>query len=777
MRRVWTSCLAFTLLLAGGWDVEAELFRMEDLGRANGEPVAATGTRATNPTPPLSREEVNAALPFDAELVEEVMSRLGEWPEDSKLVVRRIPSSSPDERDALREKYGLPRRSAMTREQTAFNRAIEGARYGKLELVLDYLQHGGKVDHRADHGEYRLPEETLLSAAVHGNQIEIVRLLLARGADVNLSSYLEVRPVEIAANDERLPIIKELLNRGASLKRSQTGKTPLWNAAMSGEVGAIKLLLAQGADPNELGTYDEPPLSRAAGNGYTEAVRALLVGGARVNATDKQGNTPLLSAVLENSLEIVRLLVEHGADVNQADDEGTAPLDRARRGYRNEIVNYLTSHGALSAGDRLRRAWAATRPPSSASVPWPWPRSSRSPCAEGMPSESLAKLWDDPEYQSFLRRLRSWVPPLAPEEASQSSEELLTASSSAMGEALEGSLPSILNAQGDLSKVQLDRPALEKGVPRMLANSGYLLSQKDRLTHLKADQIVTVEMMLQIGLAIKYHNERQALGYERAWELYDLTLTSSDLFGALIPCSSLTADERMTAETLNLLIGVTEPPVKNRAVVPPMARDFARLRAQLGPWLERSGVDARAYSALRGRLPGHLPTAKAETFLKATEEGKRSYLALYLRPEEYRDKPFSCTPFEQSLAGHPAQDMSLSQLSCSAEEAAIGLLADLAKKAGRTGAPLDEKRRYEFLFLLSFLARHYGDVMERHAPGARAQFIQWASGFVRSIDLIDRPDAELSALEILTKEMAMKQFRDPHRARELYAELRELFSY
>src|SRR3954453_10262475 len=199
MRTVWTFCLALTLLFAGGWGAEAELFRMEDLGQASGEPAPATGAHVTNPTPPLSREEINAALPFDAELVEEVMSRLGdEWPEDFKLVIRRIPSSSPDERDALREKYGLPRRSAMTHEQTAFNRALEGARYGKPELVRDYLQHGGKVDHRAAPGEYRSPEETLLSAAVHGNQIEIVRLLLARGADVNLSGYLQVRPVEIA---------------------------------------------------------------------------------------------------------------------------------------------------------------------------------------------------------------------------------------------------------------------------------------------------------------------------------------------------------------------------------------------------------------------------------------------------------------------------------------------------------------------------------------------------------------------------------------------------
>src|SRR4051794_10836311 len=68
------SCL--TLLFAGGWGAEAELFRMEDLGQASGEPAPATGAHVTNPTPPLSREEINAALPFDAELVEEVMSRL-----------------------------------------------------------------------------------------------------------------------------------------------------------------------------------------------------------------------------------------------------------------------------------------------------------------------------------------------------------------------------------------------------------------------------------------------------------------------------------------------------------------------------------------------------------------------------------------------------------------------------------------------------------------------------------------------------------------------------
>lgn len=92
---------------------------------------------------------------------------------------------------------------------------------------------------------------TPLGLAAFFRQRDALRLLLARGAQVNLASQnaQKVAPLHsaVAGGDEG--IVADLLARGADVHaRQEFGFTPLHNAAAEGNETIIRLLLERGAD-------------------------------------------------------------------------------------------------------------------------------------------------------------------------------------------------------------------------------------------------------------------------------------------------------------------------------------------------------------------------------------------------------------------------------------------------------------------------------------------------------------------------------------------------
>jgi ankyrin repeat protein len=96
-------------------------------------------------------------------------------------------------------------------------------------------------------------ESPLMMAALKG-QVEIVRKLIARGADVNKPGWA---PLHYAATNGHLEIMELLLEQHAFIDaESPNGSTPLMMAAHYGSETAVKLLLDAGADAtmrNQLG--------------------------------------------------------------------------------------------------------------------------------------------------------------------------------------------------------------------------------------------------------------------------------------------------------------------------------------------------------------------------------------------------------------------------------------------------------------------------------------------------------------------------------------------
>lgn len=153
---------------------------------------------------------------------------------------------------------------------------------------------------------------SLQEAAGAGN-IEVVKILLNNGADINDSSSHS--PLGAACAEGQLEIVQFLLDRGVDDKALQgtTVTNPLRAAAGGGYTEIVKLLLARGADPNSMGHFHRTPLQAAASSGHMEIVQVLLNYGANANLWPDGRSPNILEEVAEdNHVEVMRTLLDHG---------------------------------------------------------------------------------------------------------------------------------------------------------------------------------------------------------------------------------------------------------------------------------------------------------------------------------------------------------------------------------------------------------------------------------------------------------------------------------
>ncbi|KAJ3096018.1 hypothetical protein HDU96_000919 [Phlyctochytrium bullatum] len=107
------------------------------------------------------------------------------------------------------------------------------------------------------------------------------------------------------------------------------GYTALHAAAMMGQPGSIRALLAHGASADRRTQDGKTALLLACLTQEREAVLALLEGGAAADARDAQGRTPLYWSVFHGHGDAVGLLLTFGASAVEAGDDGAVPLHAA----------------------------------------------------------------------------------------------------------------------------------------------------------------------------------------------------------------------------------------------------------------------------------------------------------------------------------------------------------------------------------------------------------------------------------------------------------------
>ena len=196
-------------------------------------------------------------------------------------------SSQPLDLSSILDTYGFDNTSDTTFFE-GYSILHEIAEIGDLKSA-EFLLAGMfiNVDVRGSDGLLDRSTITPVHVAVDNNQIDMVKLLVKYGADVNILGF--------------------------------TDRTPLQTAIFRGNLELVKYLAGEaGANPNIQNSY---------------------------------GNTALHMAVSKDRLDIVKYLVEEaGADVNAQNKTGETPLDHAdhivNKIIQSEIAEFLESHGA-----------------------------------------------------------------------------------------------------------------------------------------------------------------------------------------------------------------------------------------------------------------------------------------------------------------------------------------------------------------------------------------------------------------------------------------------
>ena len=186
-----------------------------------------------------------------------------------------------------------------------------------------------------------------LCDAAQDGYVDVVRLLLDRGAEVNGQASGEMTPIHYAAWYAHADVVRLLLDRGAEVNvKDNAGLTPLHYAAKDVYVDVIMLLLNRGADVNAKDNDGWTPLHDATWDGHADVAVVLLDRGAQVNVKDNAGKTPLHHAAVKGHAHVAVVLLDRGADVNTKSDEGWTPLHHAAEMGHIEIVALLLDYGA-----------------------------------------------------------------------------------------------------------------------------------------------------------------------------------------------------------------------------------------------------------------------------------------------------------------------------------------------------------------------------------------------------------------------------------------------
>jgi ankyrin repeat protein len=132
----------------------------------------------------------------------------------------------------------------------------------------------------------------------------------------------------------------------ALLGAAPTGSS-VADAAMRGDVTAIRASLQQGADVNAAQGDGMTALHWAAELGNEELAQVLLESGANASAVTRIGrHTPLHVAAKGGHASVVRLLADAKADVNATTTTGAAPLHFAAASGSSETIGILLDKGA-----------------------------------------------------------------------------------------------------------------------------------------------------------------------------------------------------------------------------------------------------------------------------------------------------------------------------------------------------------------------------------------------------------------------------------------------
>jgi|WetSurMetagenome_2_1015567.scaffolds.fasta_scaffold15719_3 ankyrin repeat protein/L-ascorbate metabolism protein UlaG (beta-lactamase superfamily) len=188
---------------------------------------------------------------------------------------------------------------------------------------------------------------TPLNTAALAANLEMVKLLLDLGADIDAGDNENSNVLHCAAIANSVPIVDYLLARGMNVDvQDANGLTPLSFAVGRRHEEMTAHLLAKGANPNLWTKQGDCALFAAVSRNQPRIVEILLAAGADVNTRNPDGATALFGAFQRNNLEMIKFLLRKGANPNLGYRNGMVPMHVAAWTGNAEALELLLDNGA-----------------------------------------------------------------------------------------------------------------------------------------------------------------------------------------------------------------------------------------------------------------------------------------------------------------------------------------------------------------------------------------------------------------------------------------------
>ena len=184
-------------------------------------------------------------------------------------------------------------------------------------------------------GEEKQPEnyrKSLLIDAVSRENVEDVKWLTTYVRSVNDPSNDGTTPLGTAIVQENLEIVKMLIEKGADANmtyevKSEDGTvfpmSPLIEALEMENSDIVLFLIVQGCANLTVKNYKEAsPLHMAVYNSMEDIVQKLLECDVSINAKDNEGATPPIIAAQEGDSKILKTLLQKDAKIDEQDLSG-----------------------------------------------------------------------------------------------------------------------------------------------------------------------------------------------------------------------------------------------------------------------------------------------------------------------------------------------------------------------------------------------------------------------------------------------------------------------
>ncbi|EQC31907.1 TKL/TKL-UNIQUE protein kinase, variant [Saprolegnia diclina VS20] len=225
---------------------------------------------------------------------------------------------------------------------------LQAVRVGDVDTVRAFLASGVHPDSSYE------SRETALSFAVSRGHLEMVNLLLAYNANVNVAATNGLTPLHEAAPYSTVVMLQKLLGvPNIHLNpRDIKQRTPLHYAlhfALDNLPANVTALVCAGADLEAADDELNRPLHYAAMLGNLAMTTLLLQHNARINERNKDGETPLFAAMVREHTKVAALLLSEQANANVLVNGQSVLHCACERGLADIILLLLAKKADVNA--------------------------------------------------------------------------------------------------------------------------------------------------------------------------------------------------------------------------------------------------------------------------------------------------------------------------------------------------------------------------------------------------------------------------------------------